>query len=86
MSDLDSAFSKAAKDVQTLSAKPDNSTLLRLYALYKQATLGNARGKRPGFFDLVGQAKFDTWKKLQGMSKETAMQEYINLVNQLLAQ
>ena len=83
MSDLKAQFEKAAQDVQRLSKKPDNDTLLRLYALYKQATVGDVSGKRPGFMDMVGQAKYDAWAKVKGISKEAAMQSYIDLVNEL---
>ena len=83
--DLKAQFEKAAQEAQKLPKKPDNSTLLKLYAHYKQATAGDVSGKRPGFADMVGQAKFDAWGKLKGMSKETAMQAYIELVKKLKA-
>lgn len=83
MSDLKSQFEKAAQEAQKLPKKPDNDTLLRLYALYKQATVGDVSGKRPGFMDMVGQAKYDAWAKVKGTSKESAMQSYIDLVNKL---
>jgi diazepam-binding inhibitor (GABA receptor modulating acyl-CoA-binding protein) len=83
MSDLNAQFEKAAQDVQKLPQKPDNDTLLRLYALYKQATVGDVSGKRPGFMDMVGQAKYDAWAKVKGNSKDAAMQSYINLVHKL---
>ena len=83
MSDLKTQFEKAAQEAQKLPKKPDNDTLLRLYALYKQATVGDVSGKRPGFMDMVGQAKYDAWAKVKGNSKEAAMQSYIDLVNKL---
>ncbi|MFM8320438.1 MAG: acyl-CoA-binding protein [Chloroflexota bacterium] len=83
MTDLKTQFAQAAQDVQGLAKKPDQATLLRLYAYYKQANSGDATGKRPGFMDIAGQAKFDAWSKLKGMSKEAAMQAYIALVDQL---
>ena len=83
MSDLKTQFEKAAQEAQKLPKKPDNDTLLRLYALYKQATVGDVSGKRPGFMDMVGQAKFDAWAKVKGSSKDSAMQAYIDLVNKL---
>ncbi len=85
MTDLQIQFETAAQEAQRLPKKPDNNTLLQLYGLFKQATLGDAQGKRPGFMDPVGQAKFDAWKRSQGMSKEKAMQAYIDLVNKLQA-
>jgi acyl-CoA-binding protein len=83
MSDLKTQFEKAAQEAQKLPKKPDNDTLLRLYALYKQATVGDVSGKRPGFMDMVGQAKYDAWAKVKGTSKDAAMQAYIDLVNKL---
>jgi len=83
MSDLRTQFETAANVAQQLSSRPDNQTLLKLYALYKQATSGDVRGARPGFGDFVGQAKYDAWAKLKGISNETAMADYIALVEQL---
>ena len=48
MSDLKTAFSAAAQEVQKLKSRPSNDNLLQLYALYKQATEGDAKGSRPG--------------------------------------
>ncbi len=86
MSELETRFHKAAEDVQTLPEKPDNETLLKLYALYKQATTGDVTGKRPGLTDFAGRAKYDAWKKLEGTPKENAMQEYVDLVDKLMNQ
>jgi diazepam-binding inhibitor (GABA receptor modulator, acyl-CoA-binding protein) len=83
MTDLKTSFEKAAQEAQSLSSRPDNDTLLKLYALYKQATKGDVQGKRPGMLDMVGRAKYDAWTALRGKSSETAMQEYINLVESL---
>ncbi len=83
MADLEQKFEEAARDSQTLSERPDNNTLLQLYALYKQATVGNANTSRPGQFDFVGRAKWDTWEKLKGTSTKEAMQQYIDLVDRL---
>jgi len=85
MSDLKAQFETAAQEAQKLPQRPDNQTLLKLYAYYKQATLGDASGKRPGFADMVGRAKYDSWKKLKGLSQEGAMQAYIDLVERLKA-
>ena len=83
MADLEQRFEEAARDSQTLSERPDNNTLLQLYALYKQATVGNVNTSRPGQFDFVGRAKWDTWEKLKGTSTREAMQQYIDLVDRL---
>ncbi len=84
MADLKKQFEKAAQDVQTLSKRPDNNTLLKLYAFHKQANTGDVSGKRPGFTNMVGRAKYDAWAKLKGTPKESAMQSYIDLVKELM--
>jgi diazepam-binding inhibitor (GABA receptor modulating acyl-CoA-binding protein) len=82
MSDL-SEFEIAAQEVQELPSRPDNDTLLKLYALYKQATQGDVTGKRPGFTNPVGRAKYDAWGKIKGISTEEAMKAYVELVQSL---
>jgi diazepam-binding inhibitor (GABA receptor modulator, acyl-CoA-binding protein) len=77
-------FEKAQADVKTLKEKPDNNTLLELYALYKQGTEGDATGRRPGIMDPVGRAKFDAWAGKKGASNDEAMKGYIALVKKLL--
>ena len=86
MSDLEVKFKTSAEEAQNLSRKPDNDTLLNLYSLYKQATRGDVSGKRPGFTDMMGRAKYDAWSKLKGMSQEQAMRNYIELVEKLKRQ
>jgi len=83
MSDLQREFEAAAEASKRLPSRPDNDTLLELYALYKQATSGDASGNRPGGFDFVGAAKYDAWTRLKGTTAEAAMREYIALVNRL---
>ncbi len=83
MSVLEQQFVQAQKDVNTLSARPDNDMLLKLYAFYKQATQGDASGERPGGFDFVKRAKFDAWAEIKGMSAKDAMQKYVELVASL---
>lgn len=84
MDDLKRNFEQAVKESKELPAKPDNSTLLRLYSLYKQATEGDAgKGNAPGMFDFVAKAKYDSWGLLKGMNPTEAMSEYINLVSEL---
>jgi acyl-CoA-binding protein len=58
--------------------------LLRLYGLYKQATAGDATGKRPGMMDFKGRAKFDAWGERRGMSRDAAMEAYVALVDKLV--
>lgn len=83
MADLHVRFAQAQQDVSGLSERPDNDTMLKLYALYKQATQGDAAGERPGGFDFVRRAKFDAWSAIKGTSAESAMRQYIDLVASL---
>ena len=83
MADLKAKFEKAAEDVKKLSERPDNDTLLKLYALYKQGSEGDVSGPKPGFFDFVGTAKYEAWAKLKGMSADDAMKAYVKLVERV---
>ena len=85
MSDLQAQFEQAAKDVHALAERPDNDTLLRLYALYKQGAEGDVSGAKPGFFDFVGTAKYEAWAKLKGTAREDAQKKYVDLVKKLIA-
>ena len=84
MADLKQQFEKAATDVKSLKERPDNDTMLRLYALYKQGSEGDVKGPKPGFFDFVGSAKYEAWEKLQGTSQDQAMGKYVELVKKLV--
>lgn len=83
MTDLTKAFEQAVADSKSLAERPDNQTLLQLYALFKQGSSGDVEGKRPGFTDMVGRAKWDAWNELKGTSKDAAMQRYIDLIAEL---
>lgn len=83
MSDLNSLFETAVAESKNLSSRPNNDTMLKIYSLYKQATKGDATGKRPGMFDMVGRAKYDAWAALSGTGQEDAMQKYVDLINSL---
>lgn len=84
MTDLRREFEQAAEDIQRHGKRPDNDTLLKLYALYKQGSEGDLSGAPPGFFDFIGTSKHEAWGKLHGVSEEDAMRRYIDLVQQLL--
>ncbi|EON10944.1 MULTISPECIES: acyl-CoA-binding protein [Pandoraea] len=83
MSDLQARFDEAVAQSKTLPERPDNFTLLRIYALFKQGTEGDVSGTRPGMTDFVGRAKFDAWEMLKGKSKEEAQEAYVALVDEL---
>lgn len=83
MTEINSNFEQAAIAVKSLPEKPDNDTLLQLYALYKQGSSGDVSGDKPGFFDFVATAKYEAWEKLSGLSGDDAKQQYIDLVQKL---
>ncbi len=76
-------FHAAAAYVNSLVIDPGNETKLRMYALYKQASEGDVQGKRPGFTNPVGRAKYDAWSEAKGMSVDDAREEYVTLVGTL---
>jgi diazepam-binding inhibitor (GABA receptor modulator, acyl-CoA-binding protein) len=79
-------FQQAVANSKTLSEKPDNETLLKLYSLFKQGTEGDNNEAGPlNAFDFVAKFKHEAWAKLKGITKEDAMQQYIDLVNHLKA-
>ena len=80
-----SDFETAVAEVKELPEKPGNQDLLKLYALYKQAPIGDVEGDRPGMMDFVGRAKYDAWAELSGTSKEDAEQSYVAVVEELKA-
>ena len=83
MSDLNDRFEAAVAQSKNLSERPDNATLLQIYALYKQATGGDNTEKKPSFSDMVGRAKWDAWEKLKGTSADDAKQQYVDLIESL---
>ena len=83
MADLTALFDAAVANSKNLSERPDNATLLKIYALYKQGTSGDNTEKKPGFTDMVGRAKWDAWNKLNGTSSDDAKQQYIDLIQSL---
>ncbi|MBV5298982.1 MAG: acyl-CoA-binding protein [Rhodoferax sp.] len=83
MPNLKTKFEAAAANSKNLSQRPDNMTLLKLYALYKQGSIGDNTEKKPGFTDMVGRAKWDAWNALKGTASQDAMQQYIDLVASL---
>ena len=83
MADLQAAFESAVANSKSLTERPDNATLLKLYALYKQASTGDVTEKKPGFGDMIGRAKWDAWNGLKGTAKDEAMQQYVDLIASL---
>ncbi len=82
---LQAQFDQALAESKTLPNRPDNMTLLKMYALYKQGSNGDATGDRPGMTDFVGRAKWDAWNELKGTTQEAAQQQYVDIVEDLKA-
>jgi acyl-CoA-binding protein len=80
---MKSKFEAAVANSKSLSERPDNATLLKIYALYKQATTGDNTEKKPGFVDMVGRAKWDAWNVLKGTGADDAMKQYVALIESL---
>ena len=83
MSELKTKFEAAVADSKNLSERPDNATLLKLYALYKQGSVGDNTDKKPGCSDMIGRAKWDAWNALKGTPSDAAMQQYFDLIESL---
>jgi len=83
MSTSEDEFEQAAIAAKSLPERPDDSTMLQLYALYKQGSAGDVSGDKPGFFDFVGTAKYEAWEKLKGTTGEDARSEYVELIKKL---
>ena len=83
MTNLTANFEAAVANSKNISERPDNATMLKLYALYKQGTAGDNAEKKPGFSDMVGRAKWDAWNGMKGTDNDTAKQQYIDLVESL---
>ncbi|KAL3119953.1 hypothetical protein niasHT_007081 [Heterodera trifolii] len=79
------SFNEAASVVKTLRTSPSNDELLEIYALYKQATCGDNNTCKPGTFDFRGKAKWEAWKKKQGISQEKARIDYVKIVEKMVA-
>lgn len=82
--ELKELFEQAVANSKMLSEKPSNEVLLQLYSLYKQATEGDVNTDPPSNpFDFVNKAKYEAWSALKGKTKDTAMEEYVALVEKL---
>ena len=84
---LQEKFEAAAKKLQDnagIADSLDDAKKLEIYALYKQGMIGDVNTERPGMLDFKGKAKWDAWNGKKGTAKETAQQDYIDLVEALL--
>ena len=83
MTKTNSRFEQASIAAKSLPERPDNDTMLQLYALFKQGSSGDVSGDKPGMFDFVGVAKYEAWKRIKGLSQDDAKNQYIELVSKL---
>ena len=83
MTEINSRFEQAGFAAKSLPEKPDNNTLLQLYALFKQGSNGDVSGAKPGMFDFVAAAKYEAWERAKGLSQDDAKSQYIELVSKL---
>ena len=83
MTDINSRFEQASISAKSLPQRPDNDTLLKLYALFKQGSAGDVSGDKPGFFDFVATAKYEAWQAIKGLPQDDAKNQYIDLVRNL---
>jgi len=83
MADLNADFEAAVANSKKLSQRPDNATLLKIYGLYKQATVGDNGEKKPGFGDMIGRAKWEAWNGFKGTSSDDAKRQYVELIQSL---
>jgi acyl-CoA-binding protein len=83
MPDLQTDFDTAVENSKKLPQRPDNATLLKIYGLYKQATVGDVTEKKPGFGDMIGRAKWDAWNAVKGTPSEEAKRRYVDLIQSL---
>ena len=83
MTEINFRFEQASIAAKSLPERPDNDTLLQLYALYKQGSAGDVSGAKPGFFDFVATAKYGAWENIKGLSQDDAKNQYIDLVQNL---
>ena len=83
MVDLEAEFERASREVHELPERPSNEELLELYALFKQGSVGDVQGKRPGLVDFKGRLKYDAWAALKGMDRDEARRAYVALVRNL---
>ncbi len=75
-------FQQACDDVKQYTGL-DHATLGYLYGHYKQATVGDCTMSAPSMWDITGNAKYQAWLGLKGMSTELAMTRYTTKVKAL---
>lgn len=81
---LNSEFNQSTRHIQLFSKKHlTYEENINLYALFKQATLGDVQGTQPWSLYTDARAKWDAWSKLKTKSRDAAMMEYIAYIKVL---
>lgn len=81
--ELQEAFEQAAQYLKNIIGELETEQLLYFYARFKQAKEGKCTVQRPGFFDFQGKQKWDAWNKLHNMPASTAMEQYVQAMNDI---
>ncbi|XP_063371090.1 acyl-CoA-binding domain-containing protein 5 isoform X4 [Cydia amplana] len=85
---LEEKFNAAVNVIRSLpksgSYQPSNELMLRFYSYYKQAMEGPCDKPKPGFWDVVNRAKWESWNKLGNMTQTEAMQAYVDELHKIV--
>lgn len=80
---LTEKFDAAATSVRGMKGRPSDEELLELYALYKQATVGNCNIGEPGADD-KSKAKWNAWNGKKGLNQDAAKDAYVKYANTII--
>eukprot|EP00794_Sanderia_malayensis_P003199 gene3199-3673_t len=87
VTDLEVKFQSAVNLIRSLPKQgqfqPSYEDASKVYGYYKQAQLGPCNQQKPGFWDVVGRAKWNAWSELGEMSKEEAKEYYVIEIKKL---
>jgi len=80
---LQQRFEEHAQLVRSFTKKPSDEEMKEIYGLYKQATIGDNNTSQPWSVQIESRAKWDAWESKKGLDKDTAMEQYIEIVNNI---
>ncbi|CAG9759502.1 unnamed protein product [Ceutorhynchus assimilis] len=78
--DIEERFDACHKLSQKKGCPPSVNDGLEIYGLLKQATVGDNPKTKPSAFNIVEKAKWKAWDKYKGLSKEEAMEKFVESV------
>ncbi|OYX82780.1 MAG: phosphatidylserine decarboxylase [Flavobacteriales bacterium 32-34-25] len=82
--DLDTRFNEAVeKAAKMTQASLPQDVQLRLYAFYKQATMGTVEIRQTSNFHLRDAFKTNAWMQISHISSDEAKENYIEIINSL---